>query len=306
MITSNSTFDEIETQKALDESNIRDFLANKLHRDGTKLRRILKVKAYYTPSHPATYHSHTTGIHWRILQILMHDRKPTPLQRAQGYNFIVESENQIKYTIIDDLETGRPILVLPYPNQAFFVSAHAIRRYRERALGNQDTDFTGTCDTLIRRSPYFVLRMSRRIYGATDFHSLVFRVADGLFLGYYDDKRNIGHLETFLPVDMLTEHEKEFSGHKYDDKMLKDQRDMVLGLIPFDQTLSDTMTTSNIYREKDGELREMSPEEIDMLIKIAREEHDAIPAEVHQQHKAEEQQQNRERYKRKMMRKGYK
>ena len=67
MITSNSTYEEIERQKALDEKNIRDFLANTFSRDGNKIKRILRVKTYYTPTKPATFHSHTTNIHWRIL-----------------------------------------------------------------------------------------------------------------------------------------------------------------------------------------------------------------------------------------------
>lgn len=62
---------------------------------------------------------------------------------------------------------------------------------------------------------------------------------------------------------------------------------------------------NHIYREEDGNLKEMSTEEIEELSRIAREEYDAIPEEVHQQRMAEEQQENRERYKRKMMRKGY-
>ena len=117
MITSNSTYEEIERQKALDEKNIRDFLANTFSRDGNKIKRILRVKTYYTPTKPATFHSHTTNIHWRILQILMHSKKLTPLERAQRYTFILECENQIKYTIINDLNTSKPILVLPYPNR---------------------------------------------------------------------------------------------------------------------------------------------------------------------------------------------
>lgn len=36
MITSNSTYEEIERQKALDEKNIRDFLANTFSRVVTK------------------------------------------------------------------------------------------------------------------------------------------------------------------------------------------------------------------------------------------------------------------------------
>ena len=134
----------------------------------------------------------------------------------------------------------------------------------------------------------------------------MFRVADGLFLGYYDSDRKIGHLETYISVDMLTEKQKSISGFKYNDEILRNQRDLVLGLIPFDEKLSQSMVSGNhIYREEDGNLKEMSTEEIEELARIAREEYDAIPEEVHQQRMAEEQQEHRERYKRKMMRKGY-
>lgn len=306
MITSNSTYAEIEAQKTLDEQNIQDFLVRKLERDSRKLKKIFKTKQYYTPTVPATFHSHTTNIHWRILQILMHEKKPSVQERVRGITFLVESENQIKYTIINDLDTGKPMLVLPYPGNAFFVSAHAIRRYRERSLENEDLDFVTVCDRLVRRSPYYVCAPSRTIYGSTKFHTVVFRVADGMFLGYYNSERNVIFLETYISVGMLSEHQKNLSAFKYNDQLLRNQRDMVLGMISFDEELSDSMTSSAIYTDGENELKELSEEEIDELRKIANEEYEAIPEEEHQHRIAEEQKANRERYDRKMMRKGYK
>ena len=81
---------------------------------------------------------------------------------------------------------------------------------------------------------------------------------------------------------------------------------MVIGLIPFDQDLSRTMTSSAIYTDGENEIKELSDEEIDELRRIAKEEHDAIPEEEHLRRITEEQKANRERYDRKMMRKGYK
>jgi len=306
MITSNSTYAEIEAQKTLDEQNIQDFLVRKLERDSRKLKKIFKTKQYYTPTVPATFHSHTTNIHWRILQILMHEKKPSVQERVRGITFLVESENQIKYTIINDLDTGKPMLVLPYPGNAFFVSAHAIRRYRERSLENEDLDFVTVCDRLVRRSPYYVCAPSRTIYGSTKFHTVVFRVADGMFLGYYNSERNVIFLETYISVGMLSEHQKNLSAFKYNDQLLRNQRDMVLGMISFDEELSDSMTSSAIYTDGENELKELSEEEIDELRKIAKEEYEAIPEEEHQHRITEEQKANRERYDRKMMRKGYK
>jgi hypothetical protein len=306
MITSNSTYAEIEAQKTLDEQNIQDFLVRKLERDSRKLKKIFKTKQYYTPTVPATFHSHTTNIHWRILQILMHEKKPSVQERVRGITFLVESENQIKYTIINDLDTGKPMLVLPYPGNAFFVSAHAIRRYRERSLENEDLDFVTVCDRLVRRSPYYVCAPSRTIYGSTKFHTVVFRIADGMFLGYYNSERNVTFLETYISVGMLSEHQKNLSAFKYNDQLLRNQRDMVIGMISFDEELSDSMTSSAIYTDGENELKELSEEEIDELRKIAKEEYEAIPEEEHQHRIAEEQKANRERYDRKMMRKGYK
>lgn len=306
MITSNSTYAEIEAQKTLDEQNIQDFLVRKLERDSRKLKKIFKTKQYYTPTVPATFHSHTTNIHWRILQILMHEKKPSVQERVRGITFLVERENQIKYTIINDLDTGKPMLVLPYPGNAFFVSAHAIRRYRERSLENEDLDFVTVCDRLVRRSPYYVCAPSRTIYGSTKFHTVVFRIADGMFLGYYNSERNVTFLETYISVGMLSEHQKNLSAFKYNDQLLRNQRDMVIGMISFDEELSDSMTSSAIYTDGENELKELSEEEIDELRKIAKEEYEAIPEEEHQHRIAEEQKANRERYDRKMMRKGYK
>lgn len=306
MITSNSTYSEIEAQKKLDETNIQDFLVRKLEREERKLKKIFKAKPYYTPTMPATFHSHATNIHWRILQILMHEIKPSVEQRLGGINFLVESENQIKYTIIDDMETGKPILVLPYPGNAFFVSAHAIRRYKERSLGDEDLDFVSVCDRLVRRSPYYVCAPTHAIYGSTKFHAVVFRVADGMFLGYYNNEKEVVHLDTFISADMLNEKQKDLSAFKFNDQMLRDQRDLVIGLIPFDEKLSASMTSSVLYTKGENELKELSEEDVEELRKLAKEEYDAIPEEEHQRRIAEQQQANRERYDRKMMRKGYK
>ena len=306
MITSNSTYAEIEEQKRLDEQNIQDFLVRKLERDVRKLKKIFKTKPYYTPLQPATFHSHTTNIHWRILQILMHEEKASIEQRVMGLNFVVASENQIRYTIIDDMDTGQPLLVLPFPVNAFFVSAHAIRRYKERCLGDEDLDFVEVCDRMVRRSPYYALAGSPKVYGSTNFNSVVFRVADGMFLGYYDREKKVSHLDTFISVDMLNEHQKTLSAFKYNDLWFREQRDMVLGLIPFDEELSESMTSSHAYINGKDELTEMSAEDMEEFKRLAKEEHDAIPEEEHQRRIAEQHQANRERYDRKMMRKGYK
>ena len=306
MITSNSTYAEIEEQKRLDEQNIQDFLVRKLERDVRKLKKIFKTKPYYTPLQPATFHSHTTNIHWRILQILMHEEKASIEQRVMGLNFVVASENQIRYTIIDDMDTGQPLLVLPFPVNAFFVSAHAIRRYKERCLGDEDLDFVEVCDRMVRRSPYYALAGSPKVYGSTNFNSVVFRVADGMFLGYYDREKKVSHLDTFISVDMLNEHQKTLSAFKYNDQWFRKQRDMVLGLIPFDEELSESMTSSHAYINGKDELTEMSAEDMEEFKRLAKEEHDAIPEEEHQRRIAEQHQANRERYDRKMMRKGYK
>lgn len=306
MITSNSTHEEIEAQKSLDENNIQDFLMKKMFRDAHKLKKVFKTKPYYTPLQPATFHSHTTNIHWRILQILMHEERPTSQMRARGVNFLVESENQIKYTIINDLDTGKPVLVLPYPGNTIFVSAHAVRRYKERCLGDEELDFVSACDKLVRRSPYYVCAPTIAIYGSTSFHEVVFRVADGLFLGYFNSKRKVIRLDTFISVDMLTEHQKNLSAFKYNDQLLKNQRDLVLGLIPFDEKLSESMISSAIYIEGENALKKLSSEEVKELRRIAKEEYDAIPEKEHHRRIAEQQAANRERYEKKMMRKGYK
>ena len=204
------------------------------------------------------------------------------------------------------MDTGQPLLVLPFPVNAFFVSAHAIRRYKERCLGDEDLDFVTVCDRLVRRSPYYALAGAPKVYGSTNFNSVVFRVADGMFLGYYDREKKVSHLDTFISVDMLNEHQKTLSAFKYNDQWFKEQRDMVLGLIPFDEELSESMTSSHAYINGKDELTEMSAEDMEEFKRLAKEEHDAIPEEEHQRRIAEQQQANRERYDRKMMRKGYK
>jgi hypothetical protein len=307
MITSHSTYEEIAAQIAVDEKNIQDFLVNKLGRERKNLMKIFKVKKYYTPSKPATFHSHATGIHWRILQILMHNKKPTAIERAQGLTFIVESENRIKYTIIDDMDTGQPILALTYPNQTYFVSAHAIRRYRERSLLDDNISFEAACDTLVRHSPYYVCYPSQTYYGSTSYRTIAFRVADGLFLGYYNNEKEIAHLETFISVEMLNEKQKSDSAFEYNDELLKKQRDLVLGKIPFDEELSASLAApSSIQVKSDEGMKVLTSEEVDELARLSKDEYFAISEEERQRQLDEEQEANRERYDRKMKRKGYK
>ena len=105
---------------------------------------------------------------------------------------------------------------------------------------------------------------------------------------------------------MLTEHQKNLSAFKYNDQLLKNQRDLVLGLIPFDEELSESMVSSAIYVEGENALKKLSSEEVKELRRIAKEEYNAIPEEEHQRRIAEQQAANRERYEKKMMRKGYK
>ena len=56
------------------------------------------------------------------------------------------------------------------------------------------------------------------------------------------------------------------------------QRDLVLGLIPFDEELSESMISSALYVEGENALKKLSSEEVKELRRIAKEEYDAIPA----------------------------
>jgi hypothetical protein len=154
MITSNSTNEEIIKQLKQDSENVNGFITNKMVRKRNDLVKIFKVREYYTPNHPSTFHSYTTNIHWRILLCLMHYRKTNYIERGNGTHFNIDFKHLRLYTIITDMRTNQPILVLPYLPYSFFISAHAIRRYRERYLNNADESFEDTCDKLTRRAPY--------------------------------------------------------------------------------------------------------------------------------------------------------
>ena len=67
-----------------------------------------------------------------------------------------------------------------------------------------------------------------------------------------------------------------------------------------------TLWLPAIYTDGENALKELSDEDIKELRRIAKEEHDAIPEEEHQRRLAEQQKANRERYDKKMIRKGYK
>lgn len=305
MITSNSTNDEIERQTAIDDADIQNALSKWIGREHNKLVKAFRVNEYYTPRKPVTYHSRTTNIHWRMLLVLLHKRRPSALMRLQGMNFGVESENTIKYTIINDMNTGQRLLMLAYPGQAYFVSAHAIRRYRERCLQKDDISFEEVCDTLVLRSTSYTYYMSHSFHGSTDNSTMAFRVADGMFLGYYDKDKKIGHLETFITDDMLTDEQKTNSAYTEDNELFKKQRDMVLGKIPFDEEISASMQKAAIRLQKDGQVKELTNKEALEIIAMIKEEVAAMSEEEKGRILHEAQEDNRQRYLRKMKRKGY-
>jgi len=305
MITSNSTNQEIMKQMALDEANIQEATRNWMAREHNNLVKAFRVKKYFTPKRPMTYHSHTTDIHWRVLFVLMHKRRPSSLHRAQGMSFGVESENTIKYTIVNDMDTAQPLLVLTYPDQAFFVSAHAVRRYRERCLENKAFSFEDTCDALVRRSPSYTYYFSQSVYGTTDHTTVAFRVADGMFLGYYDKDKAICHLETFISDDMLNDEQKQKSAYVQNKDILIKQRDMVLGKIPFDEQVSASMLNSSISLCEDDEWRQLTDKEVEEIVELVKEEVAAIPEEEKVRKLQALQDENRQRYSNKMKRKGY-
>jgi len=305
MITSNSTNQEIMGQMALDEANIQEATRNWMAREHNNLVKAFRVKKYFTPKRPMTYHSHTTDIHWRVLFILMHKRRPSSLHRTQGMSFGVESENTIKYTIINDIDTAQPLLVLTYPDQAFFVSAHAVRRYRERCLENKAFSFEETCDALVRRSPSYTYYFSQSVYGTTNNTTIVFMVADGTFFGYYDKGKAIAHLETFISDDMLNDEQKQKSAYVHNKETLISQRDMVLGKTPFDEQISASMLRCFVSMCEGNGWKQLTDKEVEELVELVKEEVAAIPEEERERKLQALQDANRLRYSNKMKRKGY-
>lgn len=305
MITSNSTNDEIERQMAIDEADIQNALSNWIGREHNRLVKAFRMRPYYTPRKPVTYHSHKTDIHWRIILVLLHQRRPSAIMRQQGLVFGVESENSIKYTIIKDMATGQPLLVLTYPQQTFFVTAHAMRRYRERCLQVDDMSFEEACDTLVRRSPRYSYYMSHSFHGSTSHATMAFRVADGMFLGYYNKEKGISHLETFISDDMLNDEQKNDSGYMENGELFKKQRDMVIGKIPFDEEIAASMQKASIGLQKEGQWRELTNKEFDEIIAMMKAEVAAMSDEEKERIMHEAQEDNRQRYIRKMKRKGY-
>lgn len=305
MITSNSTNEEIIKQLKQDSENVNGFITNKMVRKRNDLVKIFKVREYYTPNHPSTFHSHTTNIHWRILLCLMHYRKANYIERGNGTHFNIDFKHLRLYTIITDMRTNQPILVLPYLPYPFFISAHAIRRYRERYLNNADESFEDTCDKLTRRAPYVVCAASCTLYGNTRFVTVLVRVADGLLLGYFDHNKNITHLETFISIDMMNQTQKNRIAFKFNNERLQIQRDMCLGLIPYDEEQYDSFNCKGSYEiNKDG-MKELSPEDIAELVRISKEEYFTISEEERERIFNKEHESNRERYDKKMKRNGY-
>lgn len=306
MITSNSTNQEIMKQMAQDEANIQEASRNWMAREHNNLVKTFRVKKYFTPpQRPMTYHSHTTDIHWRVLFVLMHKRRPSSLHRAQGMSFGVESENTIKYTIVNDMDTAQPLLVLTYPDHAFFVSAHAVRRYRERCLENKAISFEDTCDALVRRSPSYTYYFSHSVYGTTDHTTIVFIVANGIFLGYYDKDKAIYHLETFISDDILNDEQKHEPAYVHNKETLIRQRDMVLGKTPFDEQISASMLRCFVSMCEDKGWKQLTDKEVEELVKLVKEEVAAIPEEERERKLQALQDENRHRYSNKMKRKGY-
>lgn len=80
---------------------------------------------------------------------------------------------------------------------------------------------------------------------------------------------------------------------------------MVIGKIPFDEEIAASMQKASIGVQKEGEWRKLTNKEFDEIIAMMKAEVAAMSDEEKERIRHEKQEDNRQRYIRKMKRKGY-
>lgn len=230
------------------------------------------------------------------------------------------------YLLLKDLHTLKPVAVRCVTNtklnfsMTFLYETHALSRYRERFLCDVNMDFKEVVDNLMYRNVDDRIVYSGNMYGTDEKRKTVLlRCRDGVFTGYRDDSE-VWHLTTFLTYDMAEKRQdlSWLSQPKELAKIIDEEYNVRYNPHFAEQdkvrcSLGEyNLETAAIDQTNKGSIHRLTEEEKSLWKKqvaLITEFEEKYPEEYkkrHMQWVKECAKENKERYKNKMKRKGYK
>ena len=210
------------------------------------------------------------------------------------------------FMVMKDLRKQTPVLITDSEPRVIMYSAHAMARYKERMGMDPETDYLDVCKQMFLNGcsrPKLLADMSK-IYGTDINHrQMYFITVNGVYMGYVDKKTEVLYADSFLSNEDLGDDQLYLNASKSEDLALwKEMKEAYAkGEINLKELKNYTQyTTYTDIGISDGQIVKLSPEEL----RIQNEENKKAITDPELIEKQKEE--NRQRYKNKIQRKGYK
>ena len=209
------------------------------------------------------------------------------------------------FMVMKDLREQTPVFITDSKPHVIMYSAHAVRRYKERMGIDPATDFVDVCKHMFLNgciNPRIFGDMSK-IYGTDINHREISIICThGAYLGYADGNTAVFHAETFLSSDELKSDQLYLNASKSEDlKLWKSVREaFIKGEITSEELQRQLVCCPSDIAVSDGRIIKLSPEEA----RIRDEANKKAISDPELIEKAIEE--NKQRYKNKIRRKGFK
>ncbi len=210
------------------------------------------------------------------------------------------------FMVMKDLRKQTPVLITDSEPRVIMYSAHAMARYKERMGMDPETDYLDVCKQMFLNGcsrPKLLADMSK-IYGTDINHrQMYFITVNGVYMGYVDKKTEVLYADSFLSTEDLGDDQLYLNASKSEDLALwKEMKEAYAkGEINLKELKNYTQyTTYTDIGISDGQIVKLSPEEL----RIQNEENKKAITDPELIEKQKEE--NRQRYKNKIQRKGYK
>ena len=208
------------------------------------------------------------------------------------------------FMVMKDLREQTPVFITDSNPHVILLSAHAVRRYKERMGLDPGTEFIDVCKHVFLNGcsrPKLFGDMSK-IYGSDFNHrQMSFISVNGAYMGYADGKTEVLHADTFLSSDELRDDQLYLDASKSEDLILwKAARE---AFAKGEITIEELKSKAEYYTDiavSEGRIIKLSPEEA----RLRDEQNKKAISDPEYLEKAKEK--NRQRYNNKVRRKGYK
>ena len=210
------------------------------------------------------------------------------------------------FMVMKDLRKQTPVLITDSEPRVIMYSAHAMARYKERMGMDPETDYLDVCKQMFLNGcsrPKLLADMSK-IYGTDINHrQMYFITVNGVYMGYVDKKTEVLYADSFLSTEDLGDDQLYLNASKSEDLALwKEMKEAYAkGEINLKELKNYTQyTTYTDIGISDGQIVKLSPEELRIQNEVNKKA--ITDPELIEKQKEE----NRQRYKNKIQRKGYK